>query len=141
MIFRLDNCDFGFNYNGQSYDFEDCDGMTIEDNQSYHLTRGMNGKNKVGIVIAEGMSEPDIITIPTLNIPAAMVTLLNKVRNNQERIEAYVVDRKTGDSRFIRNAIISKRMRQLVISEGRDDINADLVLESFDVDDKLKVEA
>ena len=141
MIFRLDNCDFGFSYNGQNYDFEHCDGMTIEDSQAHSLTRGLNAKNKVGIMIAEGLSEPDKITIPIMNVSSSVIGLLNKIRSDQERIDAYVIDRKTGDSRFIKSAIISKRVRQLVISEGRDDLNIELCLESFDVDDKLKAEA
>lgn len=140
MIFRLSNCDFGFKYNGQSYDFEHCDGMTIEDPRASHLTRGMNGKNKIGIQIDEGLSEPDTITIPIMNVPADVINLLNGIHTRKERITAYCVDRKTGDSRFINNAIISKKVRQLVISEGRDDLNIELTLESFDIDDKLKQE-
>ena len=141
MIFKLSDLDFGFKYNGVAYDFEHCDGMTIEDPRSSHLTRGMNAKNKVGIVIDEALSDPDIITIPILNVPAEIVNLLNSIHVNKERITAYCVDRKTGDSRFINSALISKKVRQLVISEGRDDLNIELTLESFDVDDKLKAEA
>lgn len=141
MIFRLSDCDFGFNYNGQNYDFEHCDGMTIEDPRSSHLTRGLNAKNKVGIQIDEGLSDPDTITIPIINVPSSIVNMLNSIYEKKERITGYCVDRKTGDSRFINNALISKKVRQLVISEGRDDLNIVLTLESFDVDDKLKQEA
>jgi hypothetical protein len=91
-------------------------------------------------MIAEGISEPDKITIPIMNVSSKIIELLNKIRNGQERIDAYVIDRKTGDNRFIKNAIISKRVRQLVISEGRDDLKIEVCLESFDVDDKLKAE-
>jgi hypothetical protein len=114
--------------------------MTIEDSQAHHLTRGLNAKNKVGIMIAEGLSEPDKITIQIMNVPSSVIELLNKIRDTGERIGAHVIDKKTGDSRFIKNAVISKRVRQLVISEGRDDLNIELTLESFDVDDKLKAE-
>jgi hypothetical protein len=140
MIFRLDNCEFGFTYKGKNYDFEHCDGMTIKDSQSHHLTRGLNAKNKKGIMIAEGLSTPDVITVSIMNVPSSITGLLNEIHDNQERIEASVIDRKTGDSRFIKNAIVSKRVRQLAISEGADDLNIELSLESFDVDDKLKEE-
>ncbi|MDR2426825.1 MAG: hypothetical protein LBD46_06595 [Endomicrobium sp.] len=141
MIFRINNCDFGFKYNGQSYDFEHCDGMTIEDGQQKTLQRGINSKNKTGIPILEGGSTADVITIPIMNVPTAIINLLNRLYETEERITGYVIDRKTGDARFINNALISKRVRQLSISENRDDLNIQLTLQSFDVDDKLKEEA
>ena len=141
MIWKIDNCDFGFTYGGQNYDFEHCDGMTIEDPRSSHLTRGMNSKNKTGIIIEEGSDQPDTITIPALNMPVAVLELLNRIHANRERIEAYCVDRKTGDLRAIKNAILQKKPRQLDISEGRDSLIVNLIIESFDVDDKLKQEA
>jgi len=141
-IYKLSSIDFGFSYNGQTYDFEHCDGMTIEDPRSSHITRGMNAKNKRGIKIDEALSDPDIITIPIMNVKKEVVDLLNKIQaSDDERIEAYAIDRNTGQSRFIKEAIVSKKVRQLVISEGRDDLNIELILESFQVDDKLKEDA
>lgn len=139
MIFKCENMDFGFKHNGTSYIFTDCDGMTLDDGgKAKHITRGLNATNKVGIPYTENLNQPDVITMPTLNMPKELFELLQQLYADETRISAFAIDRKTGASRFINNALIQKPPKQLNIQDGADNLKVELVIESFDVDDKLK---
>lgn len=132
MIFKLYNCDFGFKYNGVSYDFEHVASLEIEDNERNRLTRGANAKNKLGLTFKEGLSEPKRWTIPILNMSAELKAVLDEVFETQARVDCYAIDRSDGSSKMARNAILSNKPQQLTLDESAESMQVSLEFETFD---------
>lgn len=138
MIFKLKNCDVGIKANGVPYDFSDVKSVKIEDPRKNRLTRGSNGTNKTGVVYTEGMAEPVKWTIEQLNMSPELLAVLIDAYENETRLDAYVIERKTGSSKMAKNAILSNRPQQLDLDETPESMNVTLELETFDPDEKHK---
>lgn len=132
MIFKIYNCDFGFKYNGVSYDFEHVTELQIEDTERNRLSRGANAKNKVGFAYKDGLREPKRWTIPMIGLTPALKAVLDDVYENQARIECYCIDRTDGSSKMARNAILSNRVQQLTLDETADSLVCSMEFETFD---------
>lgn len=132
MIFRLENCDFGFKRNGVTYEFEHVADVQIEDNERNRLTRGANAKNKTGLVYRDGLKDPKRWIIPILNMSAELKAVLDEVYENQERVDIFAIDRKDGSSKMAKGAILSNRPQQLTIDETPESIQVSLEFETFD---------
>ncbi len=138
MIFKVYNSDFGFKFNGVSYDFDQVNGMVIEDPEFNKLTRGSNAKNTTGLAYKEGLKEPKKLTVTLVGISKALQELLTGIFKDQSRVECYAIDRGDGSSRTLKNAILSQPPRQLTIDESVESMNVVLVFEGYDLSDTYK---
>ncbi|WP_424244947.1 hypothetical protein Dip510_000054 [Elusimicrobium posterum] len=136
MILQLRKCDLGFTYNGQSYDFtNEVDSVTIDDPQATHLTRGGSARNTKGLIYTEGAKSPKVVTVTLVNIDAAYSKLFKTIREEEDRLEIYCIDRKTGSKRIFKDCILQKDPLQLSMSEGAEELNISLVFETFKIDE------
>lgn len=132
MIFKIYNCDFGIKMNGVPYDFSDVKELTIEDPEKNRLTRGSNGKNKVGLAYREGTRDPKRWTIPILNLTIELKAALDGAFENQTRLEVYCIDRTDGSSKMAKEAILCNRPQQLTLNDTPDSMDVSLEFETFD---------
>lgn len=132
MIFKIYNCDFGIKLGGVPYDFADVKELTIEDPEKNRLTRGSNGKNKVGLAYREGTREPKRWTIPILNLSIELKAALDGAFENQSRLEVYCIDRTDGSSKMAKEAILCNRPQQLNLNDTPDSMDVSLEFETFD---------
>lgn len=133
---KLIECDIGFTIEGVNYDFTHVASVTVEDPEETSLTRGANAGNKLGIIFKEGVKEPTKLTIPVMGLPTSVHELLKSVYDTEKRFDFYCISRKTGASKFAKNAVLCKRPQQLTLDETPDSMNVSLVIASFDVEDK-----
>lgn len=132
MIFKIYNCDFGIKVDGVSYDFEHVAELQIDDPERNQLTRGGNGKNKIGLSYKDGLKEPKRWTLPILNMSAALKTVLDSCFDKQSRVDVYCIDRTDGSSKMAKNAILSNRPQQLTVDESAESMNVSLEFVTFD---------
>lgn len=133
MMFKIYNSDFGIKYNGVAYDFSNVAEVQIEDPERNRLTRGANASDKAGLAYKDGLKEPKRITIPILNMTAALKGVLDEVFETQARVEWYCIDRTEGSSKIGKNAVLSNRPQQLVLDESAESLNVSLEFETFDL--------
>lgn len=138
MIFKIYNCDFGIKFKGVNYDFDNVVEVQIEDPERNKLTRGSNASNKLGLAYKEGLREPKRVTIPILNMSAALQAVLVDAFESQDRLDVYCIDRKDGSSKMAKNAILSNRPQQLSIDDSAESMNVSLEFESFDLEEVHK---
>lgn len=138
MTFKIYNCDFGFKYNGVTYNFDHVDSVEIEDPERNRLTRGANATNKTGIAYREGLKEPKRWTIPILNMSAELKAVMDEIYDSQARVDAFCIDRTDGSSKMSKNSILSNRPQQLTIDESAESINVSIEFESFDLTETHK---
>ena len=131
MIFKLYDCDVGVKINGVGYDFEHVQSVTIEDPEFTRLTRGVNAKNKTGLVYKEGLKDPKRITIPILNMSAELKTALDAAYLADTRMDVYAISRTDGSSKMLKEAILSQIPQQLTLDESPDSMQVSLSWESF----------
>lgn len=137
-LIQLRKADVSFNYNGPRYDLTKyVDGVTIEDPETKHLTRGGSGKNKKGLSYGEGTKDPKKITIDFVGFPVAYLKLIRQIWEKEDRIDVSCIDRKTGDSRVFKEALVVNNIRQLTMKDGVEEANFQLLLETFDIDEDL----
>lgn len=132
MIFKINNCEFGFKDNGVQYRFDDVQNLTIEDNRKNRLTRGANGANKIGLVYTEGTREPIKWTLPILNMTAAIKSVLDDIFTTKRRIDVYCIDETDGSSKMAKQAILCNKPQQLSLDDTPDSMNVSLEFETFD---------
>ena len=137
MIFKPTDCDVGFTYSGVNYEFE-ADQVVIEDPETKGLVRGANSKNITGLVFTEGMKTPKTVTATVMNVPGSLFAILESIYANDERIDFYIVDRKTGSSRICKESLLTQVPRQLTVGEGADAFNVEVKLNTFQISDKHK---
>lgn len=127
-------CDFGYTYNGQSYDFTDqVDSVTVESPEKKHLTRGANGRNTRGLIYTEGRKDPMRVTVVFVGLHKAHANLFKEMYDEDERVEAYCIDRKTGQKRIFKECIISEKPIQTTMSEGAEELNVQVIFETYNV--------
>ena len=132
MIFKIYECDFGFKYNGLSYDFPHVAELQIEDPEMTKLVRGANASNKLGLVYKEGMKEPKKWTVTIIGFSAEMKGLLDAAYEAKDRLDVYCINRNDGSTKMGKNAILSQQPQQLAISDSPDSMNIALIFETFD---------
>ncbi len=137
-MLKLLDCDVGLTIEGINYEFVHVDSVTVEDPEETNLTRGANAGNKVGIVFKEGVKDPTRITVPVMGMSTSLHELLKTVYDTEKRFDFYCISRKTGASKFAKNAVLCKRPQQLTLDETPESMNIGLVIASFDVEDKPK---
>lgn len=132
MIFKLYDCDLGIKLNGTSYDFEHVSEVQVEDPERNTLTRGVNAKNKLGLIYKEGLSEPKRWTIPIMDMSAGLHNVLVGAFENQSRLEVYCISRTDGSSKMARNAILANMPQQLSLDETAESMSVSLEFVTFD---------
>lgn len=134
MIFKIYDCDFGFKKNGVTYNFEHVRELQIEDPERNNLTRGSNSGNKEGLAFREGISEPKRWTLPILKMSAPMKAVLQDSFENPDgpRLDCFAVDKKTGSSKWLKQALLANAPMQATLDETADSMNVSLEFISFD---------
>ena len=132
MIFKLYNCDVGIKVEGVNYQFDDVVEVIVEDPTRNRLTRGANATNKIGLSYKDGIKDPTRITIPIMNMSAALKLVLDNVYEKQIRVDVYAIDRNDGSSKMGKNSILSNKPQQLTLNETAESMNVSLEFETFD---------
>ncbi len=136
-MFQIWNCDGGFTYNGVNYDFRDLDSVAYTYNLKKHLIRGANAKNKRGIISQEGGKTSEIAEYTVVDCTKAIYQLLLQIYENNERIDAFFIDRATGEYIIFKDAIIRDKPRQTNIAEDDTSHSFMFAVESFNVTEKV----
>lgn len=137
-MFKLYECDVGIKVDGVAYDFEHVNQVQIEDPERNQLTRGVNAKNKVGLVFKDGLKDPKKWTIPIMNMSAALKAVMDDAFENQKRLDVYAISRKTGDSKWAKNAIMSNRPQQLTLDDTAESLDVSLEFVTYDSSEIIK---
>ena len=136
-IFKLYECDVGIKVDGVAYEF-DVAQVTVEDGERNKLTRGLNAKNKDGIVYKEGIKDPKRWLMPMLGMSIEVKELLDSCFDNQTRLEVFAISRKDGSSKMAKKAILSNRPQQLTLDDTPESMQVSLEFESFDLSEVHK---
>ena len=135
MLLQLRKCDFGIIYNEVKYDFtEYVDGVTIEDTESKHLVRGRTGVSKKGLIYSESLHTPKRISVSLVGLRKDFFPVFRKIYAEEDRVEVYCIDRKTGNNRVFKDAVLTQEPEQLTMTDGAEEMNLTLVFESFAVE-------
>ena len=134
---RTSLCDFYFSRNGADYDVTAAvDSATFEDPERKHLTRGSSGQNKTGLIYTEAIKDPKTLTVAFIGISQEMAAMLADMYEQEERTDFKIIDRKTGQMRSFKEAIISQRPLQGTMSDGAEEQTVQVIFESYQVEDK-----
>jgi len=136
-IFQISQGDVGFSYNGANYTFSDADNIAYTYSKKNHITRGASGQNKVGISYKEGLKTPDMMEALIVDCTVAIQKLLLSLFESGERVNAWFIDRTTGEGLTFANAVIRDKPAQGTIGESEDTISFMFAVESFDVKPKI----
>jgi hypothetical protein len=136
-FFQISDGDAGFTYEGVNYTFSDVDSIDYTFNRKNRLTRGANGQNKVGLVYKEGLKTADVAEFRITDCSIDIYNLLLTIFNESKRINAWFIDRTTGEGFTFKNAIVRDKPRQMSIGESAESLSFMFAVESFDVTEKL----
>lgn len=136
-MFQIWNCEGGFTYNGQNYKFKDMDSVAYTYSRKNHLIRGANATNKMGILSQEGSKTPDTAEFTVMDCSKAIQKLLLTIFENKERIDAFFIDRNTGEYFIFKDAVVRDKPRQTNIAEDDTSHSFVFAVESFNVTEKL----
>lgn len=138
MKFNLSNCDVGFKITGVKYEFEHVNSVTIEDPEFNRITRGANGKNKVGLAFKEGLKDPKTVTLVIEDMTPEMKGVLEGCFKNQTRFDFWAVDRATGSAKWAKNSILGQYPQQLTLDDSAESMDVSLTLQSYDLSEVFK---
>lgn len=136
-MFQIWNCEGGFSYNGQNYKFKDLDSVAYTYSRKNHLIRGANATNKMGILSQEGSKTPDSAEYTVMDCSKAIQKLLLTLFENKERIDAFFIDRNTGEYFIYKDAVVRDKPRQTNVAEDDTSHSFIFAVESFNVTEKL----
>ena len=136
-MFQIWNCEGGFTYNGQNYKFKDMDSVAYTYSRKNHLIRGANATNKMGILSQEGSKNPDTAEYTVMDCSKAIQKLLLTIFENKERIDAFFIDRNTGEYFIFKDSVIRDKPRQTNVAEDDTSHSFVFAVESFNVTEKL----
>lgn len=136
-MFQIWNCEGGFTYNGVNYKFKDLDSVAYTYNLKNHLIRGANATNKMGILSQEGGKTPDTAEYTVVDCSKAIYSLLLQLFEERQRIDAFFIDRNTGEYIIFKDAIIRDKPRQANIGEDDTSHSFMFAVESFNVTEKV----
>lgn len=137
-MFQIWNCEGGFSYNGINYKFKDMDSVAYTYSRKNHLIRGANATNKKGILSQEGSKNPDTAEYTVMDCSKAIQKLLLRLYNDKERIDAFFIDRNTGEYFIYKDAVIRDKPRQTNVAEDDTSHSFIFAVESFNVTEKLR---
>lgn len=134
---RTSLCDFNFSRNGVDYDITAAvDSSTFEDPERKHLTRGSAGTNTRGLIYTEGIKDPKTLTVVLIGLSQEMAALLVDMYELEERTDIKIIDRKTGQMRAYKDAIVSQKPMQGTMADGAEEQNVQVIFEAYKVEDK-----
>lgn len=136
-MFQIWNCEGGFTYNGQNYKFKDMDSVAYTYSRKNHLIRGANAQNKMGILSQEGSKNPDTAEFTVMDCSKAIQKLLLTIFENKERIDAFFIDRNTGEYIIFKDAVVRDKPRQTNVAEDDTSHSFVFAVESFNVTEKM----
>lgn len=136
-MFQIWNCEGGFTYNGVNYKFKDLDSVAYTYNLKNHLIRGANATNKMGILSQEGGKTPDTAEYTVVDCSKAIYSLLLQLFEERQRIDAFFIDRRTGEYIIFKDAIIRDKPRQANVGEDDTSHSFMFAVESFNVTEKV----
>lgn len=136
-MFQIWNCEGGFTYNGINYKFKDLDSVAYTYNLKNHLIRGANATNKMGILSQEGGKTPDVAEYTVVDCSKEIYSLLNRLFTLRKRIDAFFIDRNTGEYVIFKDAVIRDKPRQTTIGEDDTSHSFMFAVESFNVTEKV----
>lgn len=136
-MFQIWNCEGGFTYNGVNYKFKDLDSVAYTYNLKNHLIRGANATNKMGILSQEGGKTPDTAEYTVVDCSKAIYSLLLQLYEERKRIDAFFIDRNSGEYIIFKDAIIRDKPRQANVGEDDTSHSFMFAVESFNVSEKV----
>lgn len=136
-MFQIWNCEGGFTYNGVNYKFKDLDSVAYTYNLKKHLIRGANATNKMGIKSHEGGKTADVAEFSVMDCSKAIYSLLLQLFEDDTRIDAFFIDRNTGEYVIYKDALIRDKPRQTNITEDDTSHSFMFAVESFNVSEKV----
>lgn len=136
-MFQIWNCEGGISVDGANYKFKDVDSVAYTYNLKKHLIRGANATNKKGIKSHEGGKTADRAEYTVVDCSKELYQLLLRLYDSEKRIDAYFVDRNTGEYIIFKDALICDKPRQTNISEDDTSHSFVLAVESFNVTEKV----
>lgn len=136
-MFQIWNCEGGFTYHGVNYKFKDLDSVAYTYNLKNHLIRGANATNKMGIMSQEGGKTPDTAEYTVVDCSKAIYSLLLQLFEKRKRIDAFFIDRNTGEYIIFKDAVIRDKPRQANVGEDDTSHSFMFAVESFNVTEKV----
>lgn len=136
-MFQIWNCDGGFTYNGVNYNFRDLDSVAYTYSLKNHLIRGANATNKKGIKSQEGGKIADTAEYTVMDCTKAIQKLLLEIWKKKDRLDAFFIDRNTGEYFIFKDAVVRDKPRQTAINEDDTSHSFVFAVESFNVTEKL----
>lgn len=136
-MLQIWNCDGGFTYNGVNYKFRDLNSVAYTYSQKNHLIRGANATNKMGILSQEGGKTPDVAEYEVQDCSKEIYRLLLQLFEERQRIDAFFIDRNTGEYIIFKDAIIRDKPRQANVAEDDTSHSFMFAVESFNVSEKV----
>ena len=136
-MFQIWNCEGGITYKGVNYNFRDLDSVTYTYNLKKHLIRGANAQNKKGIISHEGGKTAEVAEYNVVDCSKELYRLIQQIYEKDERIDAYFIDRNTGEYIIYKDALIRDKPRQTNIAEDDTSHSFVLAVESFNVTEKV----
>lgn len=136
-MLQIWNCDGGFTYNGVNYKFRDLNSVAYTYSQKNHLIRGANATNKMGILSQEGGKTPDVAEYEVQDCSKEIYRLLLQLFEKRQRIDAFFIDRNTGEYIIFKDAIIRDKPRQANVAEDDTSHSFMFAVESFNVSEKV----
>lgn len=136
-MLQIWNCDGGFTYNGVNYKFRDLNSVAYTYSQKNHLIRGANATNKMGILSQEGGKTPDVAEYEVQDCSKEIYRLLLQLFEERKRIDAFFIDRNTGEYIIFKDAIIRDKPRQANVAEDDTSHSFMFAVESFNVSEKV----
>lgn len=136
--FKLYECDVGVKIGGVYYDFPHVGDVQVEDNERNQLTRGANATDKMGLPYKDGLKDPKRWTMTLMDLSAELKSVLDSAWLDQTRVDVTVISRKSGESKMLKNAIISNQPKQTTLDETPDSMNVPVEFVSYECVENLK---
>lgn len=108
----------------------------MTDPHERNKTRGNGDLNGSGIMFDTGFGQTkeQVFQFKTTSM---MGGFLQSIWSNKEEFDFSIVNRKTGDKRLLKKAILAYEPRQMAIEEGEDAMITSITMRFFEVEDKI----
>lgn len=101
------------------------------------MIRGANATNKMGILSQEGGKTPDTAEYTVVDCSKAIYSLLLQLFEERQRIDAFFIDRNSGEYIIFKDAVIRDKPRQANVGEDDTSHSFMFAVESFNVTEKV----
>ena len=136
--FKLYDMDIGLKVDGVDYAFDNVSEVQFEDPERNRLTRGANATDEIGLEYKDGLKDPKRITVPIMQMSAAIAAMLKAAYKARTRVDFYGVSRSDGSSVWGKSCVISNNPRQLTLDETAESLNVSIELETFKLEENHK---